>query len=68
MSKFATTELTLAKGVAGRLRKGMMCLADRLFPGYQLWRMAVKTGAICFGVPNGTLAWTWKSVSRMALT
>jgi len=45
MSKFATTELTLAKGVVKSLRKGMLCLADRLFPGYQLWKMAAQTGA-----------------------
>ena len=45
MSKFATPELTLAKGVVGALRKGMLCLADRLFPGYRLWQMAAKTGA-----------------------
>src|SRR5882724_7257732 len=32
MSKFVTTELALAKGVVGSLRKGMLCLADRLFP------------------------------------
>ncbi len=45
MSKFATTELTLAKEVVKSLRKGMLCLADRLFPGYQLWQMAAQTGA-----------------------
>ena len=45
MSKYATPELTLAKGVVGTLRKGMLCLADRLFPGYKLWQMAAKTGA-----------------------
>ncbi len=45
MSNFATAELTLAKGVVGSLRKGMLCLADRLFPGYRLWQMAAKTGA-----------------------
>jgi Insertion element 4 transposase N-terminal/Transposase DDE domain len=45
MSKFATPELALAKAVVGSLRKGMLCLADRLFPGYQLWQMAAKTGA-----------------------
>src|SRR5260370_3611012 len=45
MSKYATAELTLAKRVVPALRKGMLCLADRLFPGYKLWEMAEKTGA-----------------------
>jgi hypothetical protein len=45
MSKFATAESVLAKDVVGALRKGMLCLADRLFPGYKLWEKAAKTGA-----------------------
>jgi len=45
MSQYATTELTLAKPVVGALRKGMLCLADRLFPGYILWQRAARTGA-----------------------
>lgn len=45
MSKFATAESVLAKDVIGALRKGMLCLADRLFPGYKLWEKAAKTGA-----------------------
>jgi hypothetical protein len=27
------------------LRKGMLCMADRFFPSYKLWRMAANTGA-----------------------
>jgi Insertion element 4 transposase N-terminal/Transposase DDE domain len=45
MSKFATAESVLAKDVVGALRKGMLCLADRLFPGYKLFEKAAKTGA-----------------------
>ena len=45
MDQYATTELTLAEKVIPSLGKGMLCLADRFFPGYQLWRMASKTGA-----------------------
>jgi hypothetical protein len=45
MSKYRTTELTLAQQVVPGLRKGMLCLADRFFPGYKLWRMAARTGA-----------------------
>lgn len=45
MSKYATDEITLARGVVLALRKGMLCLADRFFPSYELWQKAAKTGA-----------------------
>ncbi|RPI16472.1 MAG: IS4 family transposase [Acidobacteriales bacterium] len=45
MSQYATDELTLAQDVVPRLRKGMLCLADRFFPSYKLWQAAAKTGA-----------------------
>ena len=45
MSKYTTDELTLATAVVPALRKGMLCLADRFFPGYKLWRKAGSTGA-----------------------
>jgi hypothetical protein len=45
MSKYATDELTLAQDVVPRLRKGMLCLADRFFPSYKLWQAAARTGA-----------------------
>jgi hypothetical protein len=45
MDQYATDELTLAEKVIPSLRKGMLCMADRFFPSYQLWRMAAKTGA-----------------------
>ena len=45
MSKYATDEITLAHDVVPALRKGMLCLADRFFPAYQLWQRAAKTGA-----------------------
>ena len=45
MDKYATDELTLAEKVIPSLGKGMLCLADRFFPGYKLWRRAAKTGA-----------------------
>jgi len=45
MNKYATDERTLAEKVIPSLRKGMLCMADRFFPGYKLWRMAAKTGA-----------------------
>jgi hypothetical protein len=45
MGPYATSELTLAEEVLPALRKGMLCLADRFFPGYQLWQVAAQTGA-----------------------
>ena len=45
MDQYATDELTLAEKAIPSLRKGMLCLADRFFPSYKLWRMASKTGA-----------------------
>jgi len=38
-------EMTLAKGVLAALEPGMLCLADRLFPGYDLWKQASASGA-----------------------
>jgi hypothetical protein len=45
MDQYAIDELTLAEKVIPSLRKGMLCMADRFFPSYKLWRMAAKTGA-----------------------
>ena len=45
LDKYATDEITLAETVVPALRKGMLCLADRFFPSYKLWRAAAKTGA-----------------------
>lgn len=45
MGKYSTDEITLAQDVVPALQKGMLCLADRFFPGYKLWRSAAQTGA-----------------------
>ena len=45
MDQYATDELTLAEKVIPSLHKGMLCMADRFFPSYKLWRMAAKRGA-----------------------
>lgn len=45
MGKYKTDELTLAKDVVQALREGMLCLADRFFPSYKLWKRAAQTGA-----------------------
>ena len=57
MSKYATDELTLAQDVVPRLRKGMLCLADRFFPGYKLWQAAAQTGA--------DLLWRTRQTARL---
>lgn len=45
MAPYATDEITLARAVVPALRNGMLCLADRFFPSYQLWQAAAQTGA-----------------------
>ena len=45
MGDYATGEITLAKAVLKHLQPGMLCLADRNFLGYELWRQAQATGA-----------------------
>ena len=45
MSPYATGENTLAKDVLGALDSSMLCLADRGFFGYEMWRQALATQA-----------------------
>ena len=45
MNGCRTGEVTLAGQVIGSLAKGMLCLADRNFFGFGLWRQARSTGA-----------------------
>jgi len=45
MDKYATGEVTLADRVVESLGPGMLCLADRLFFSYKLWRKAASRGA-----------------------
>lgn len=42
---YRDSEIKLAEKLIPRLEKGMLCLADRLFPGYALWKKAAATGA-----------------------
>jgi hypothetical protein len=42
---FSTGEITLARRIMAHLKPGMLCLADRAFVGYTLWRDAAATGA-----------------------
>jgi len=45
MAGEGTGEITLAKEVLPSLRKGMLCLADRNFYGFELWNQARFTGS-----------------------
>ena len=45
MGTYATGENTLAKDVLGALGSDMLCLADRGFFGYEMWRQALATKA-----------------------
>jgi hypothetical protein len=58
MDAYATGEITLSKTVLPCLRKGMLCLADRQFFGYELWKQARATGA--------DLLWRVKRNMRLA--
>jgi hypothetical protein len=42
---YGTGEVTLGREVLRHLRPGMLCLADRYFYGYALWKQARDTGA-----------------------
>jgi hypothetical protein len=45
MGGYADGEITLAHKVLPSLKKGMLCLADRNFFGFELWKEARATGA-----------------------
>jgi hypothetical protein len=45
MADYATSEVALAKTVLSSLGKGMLCLADRGFFGFEMWKQAAATGA-----------------------
>lgn len=41
---YKDSEITMARDVLAELNASMLCLADRLFPGFFLWGEAVATG------------------------
>ena len=45
MAGCTTSEIALSKTVLAHLKKGMLCLADRNFFGFQMWQQAAGTGA-----------------------
>ena len=57
MQGYHTGELTLAQEVIGSLGKGMLCLADRNFFSYELWKQAKAT--------ESELAWRVKKNMKL---
>jgi hypothetical protein len=53
----STGEITLTKSALKRLKPGMLCLADRNFLGYELWKQGRATG--------GDLLWRGKKHLRL---
>lgn len=45
MDRYGVGETTIARRILKKLRKNMLCLADRNFLCYPLWKEAVATGA-----------------------
>ncbi|MBE2205877.1 MAG: hypothetical protein IAE94_16220 [Chthoniobacterales bacterium] len=50
LGRYKDSEIVLAEKVVCGLRKGMLCLADRLFPGLALWKKPPPPERMCFGV------------------
>ena len=45
LGAYKDSEIHLAKFLVSSLRAGMLCMADRLFPSYALWKQFAETGA-----------------------
>ena len=45
MAGYGTSEIALSKMVLPSLEQDMLCLADRNFFGFQMWKQAAETGA-----------------------
>lgn len=57
MDRCDVGETTMVRRILGRLRRNMLCLADRNFLSYPLWSEAVQTGA----------AFVWRAKTAMVL-
>ena len=77
LGKYRDSEVALARRVMPGLRQGMLCLADRLFPGLALWKQATATGAHLLWraktglrlerlqtLPDGSWLARWKTSTR----
>jgi hypothetical protein len=66
LAPYATGEATLARQVVPRLAKGMLCLADRNFFSYRLWKQAAATGADLLWRVKKNMPWTARNGSPTA--
>ena len=57
IGRYDTSEVQLAPVVLERLRSGMLCLADRAFVGFALWRMATAADLV-WRQPDTALSWS----------
>lgn len=57
IGSYHQSEIVLAEKIVSRLQENMLCLADRLYPSYSLWKQASATGAHLL----------WRSKSGQAL-
>lgn len=77
LGRYKDSEIVLAEKVVAGLRKGMLCLADRLFPCLGLWEKARAAGAHLLWraktglklepdrvLADGSWLATWKSSAR----
>lgn len=77
IGRYNESEIVLADKVIDGLKEGMLCLADRLFPGFSLWKKAAATGAHLLWrakigmnlkadrvLSDGSWVATWKSTAR----
>ena len=77
LGRYKESEIVLAQKVIDGLRPGMLCLADRLFPGLALWKEAAATGAHLLWraktglplerletLPDGSWLALWKPAAR----
>ena len=44
LGTYRDSETALARQIIGHLKPGMLCLADRLFPGFEFWRESASSG------------------------
>ena len=58
LGAYRDSETALAREVIPYLQEGMLCLADRLFPGFDLWKEAAARGC----------ALVWRVKTGLALT
>ncbi len=64
LGPYRTGEATLAKKVVGRLPADALCLADRNFISYSLWRTALTSGAALLWRLRERVPLTWMAFPR----